>query len=109
MGKLTPKLIPPREFRRLLTGIEAILGEKYPKLKLPANPRTETFTYYSLVQARPILVDDFLAVSMEIPLKDVSRTLNVYRVHTFPLMRPGTNITVRYEVEGKYLALVGMA
>ena len=42
---------------------------------------------------------------MTIPLKDTSLQMNVYKVHNLPLVHPKLNISVTYELQGKYLAV----
>ena len=42
---------------------------------------------------------------MTIPLKDTSLQMNVYKVNNLPLIHPKLNISVTYELEGKYLAI----
>ena len=42
---------------------------------------------------------------MTIPLKDTSLQMNVYKVHNLPLVHQKINISVTYELEGKYLAV----
>ena len=44
-------------------------------------------------------------IVMTIPLKDTSLQLNVYKVHNLPLVHPKLNVSVTYELEGKYLAI----
>ena len=50
-------------------------------------------------------MDDVLFIVMTIPLKDTSLQMNVYKVHNLPLVHPKLNISVTYELEGKYLAM----
>ena len=51
------------------------------------------------------MTDDVLFIVMTIPLKDTSLQMNVYKVHNLPLIHPKLNISVTYELEGKYLAI----
>ena len=50
-------------------------------------------------------MDDVLFIVMTIPLKDTSLQMNVYKVHNLRLVHPKMNISVTYELEGKYLAV----
>ena len=52
-----------------------------------------------------MLTDDVLFIVMTIPLKDTSLQMNVYKMHNLPLIHPKVNISVTYELEGKYLAI----
>ena len=52
-----------------------------------------------------MLTDDILFIVMTIHLKDTSLQMNVYKVHNLPLIHPKLNISVTYELEGKYLAI----
>ena len=50
-------------------------------------------------------MDDVLFIVMTIPLKDTSLQMNVYKIHNLPLIHPKLNVSVTYELEGKYLAI----
>ena len=61
--------------------------------------------YYDIIKVTALLVDDVLFIVMTIPLKGTSLQMNVYRVHNLPLVHPRLNVSVTYELEGKYLAI----
>ena len=61
--------------------------------------------YYDIIRVTALLVDDVLFIVMKIPLKDTSLKMNVYKVHNLPLVHPKLNVSVTYELEGKYLAM----
>ena len=57
---------------------------------------------YNIIRVTALLTDDVLFIVMTIPLKDTSLQMNVYKVHNLPLIHPKLNISVTYELEGKW-------
>ena len=80
--------------------------EGSPRMKLPLELNNHDIQgYYDVIRVAALLVDDVLFIVMTIPLKDTSLQMNVYKVHNLPLVHPKLNVSVTYELEGRYLTI----
>ena len=102
--RLDPTVMPVSQLRELLKYVQQEI-EGSPRLELPLELNSHDIQgYYNVIRVTALLTDDVLFIVMTIPLKDTSLQMNVYKVHNLPLIHPKLNISVTYELEGKYLA-----
>ena len=102
---LDPTIMPVSQLRQLLKYVQQEI-EGSPRLELPLELNNHDIQgYYNVIRVTALLTDDVLFIVMTIPLKDTSLQMNVYKVHNLPLIHPKLNISVTYELEGKYLAI----
>ena len=102
---LDPTVIPLSQLRELLKYVQQKI-EGSPRLELPLELNNHDIQgYYNVIRVTALLTDDVLFIVMTIPLKDTSLQMNVYKVHNLPLIHPKLNVSVTYELEGKYLAI----
>ena len=102
---LDPTVMPVTQLRKLLKYVQQEI-EGSPRLELPLELNSHDIQgYYDIIRVTALLVDDVLFIVMTIPLKDTSLQMNVYKIHNLPLIHPKLNVSVTYELEGKYLAI----
>ena len=102
---LDPTVMPVSQLRELLKYVQQEI-EGSPRLELPLELNSHDIQgNYNVIRVTALLTDDVLFIVMTIPLKDTSLQMNVYKVHNLPLIHPKLNISVTYELEGKYLAI----
>lgn len=102
--KISPQTVAPVRLREMLTLVEQGL-ESHPRLKLAHDPDRDIWSYYEVIRATPIIMDDSLLVILTVPLVDTTLEMDVYRVHNLPMLHPQTQLQVRYQVEGEYFAV----
>ena len=103
--KLNPTVVPLPQLKQMLLEIQEGIRES-PRLTLPIDPDSEKVeSYYDIIRVTPHITQDLLVVLVSIPLTDTSLQMNVFRVHNLPAIHPDLNISVTYELEGKYLAV----
>ena len=99
---LDPTVMPVFQLRELLKYVQQEI-EGSPRLELPLELNSHDIQgYYNVIRVTALLTDDVLFIVMTIPLKDTSLQMNVYKVHNLPLIHPKLNISVTYDLEGKY-------
>ena len=103
-NKIDPVMIPPSPLRKLLKNIEEEMRYN-PRLKLPYDPDTEVYMFYSIIQITPVVVEDTLVMLLNIPLMDKSLKLNIYQIHSLPALQPTLGVIARYQMENKYIAI----
>ena len=102
---LDPTIMPVSQLRDLLSYVQQEIKGS-PRLELPLELNNQDIQgYYDIIRVTALLVDDVLFIVMTIPLKDTSLQMNVCKVHNFPLVHLKLNVSVTYELEGKYLAI----
>ena len=102
---LDPTIMPVSQLRELLKYVQQEI-EGSPRLELQLELNNHDIQgYYNVIRVTALMTDDVLFIVMTIPLKDTSLQMNVYKVHNLPLIHPKLNISVTYELEGKYLAI----
>ena len=102
---LDPTVMPVSQLRDLLKYVQQDIAGS-PRLELPLELNNHDIQgYYDIIRVIALLVEDVLFIIMTIPLKDTSLQMNVYKVHNLPLVHPKLNVSVTYELEGKYLAI----
>lgn len=94
--KLSPTILPAPDLVKVLKNIEV---EIPPALMLPQDPRERPFYYYTVLSTNTLALDDKLIITVEIPLLDVSRKLNLKEAITLPVPYQNTNLTAQYDLE----------
>ena len=79
--------------------------KRNPRLRLPEDPTKNIWSYYSLMRVTPVVMENFLAIILTVPLIDISLQMNVYRVHNLPTLHPELKVQFTYQLEGQYLAI----
>ena len=79
--------------------------KRNPRLRLPEDPTKNIWSYYSLMKVTPVVMENFLAIILTVPLIDISLQMNVYRVHNLPTLHPELKVQFTYQLEGQYLAI----
>ena len=103
--RLDPTVMPVSQLRELLKYVQQEI-EGSTRLELPLELNSHDIQgYYNIIRVTALWTDDVLFIVMTIPLKDTSLQMNVYKIHNLPLIHPKLNISVTYELEGKYLAI----
>ena len=102
--KVNPVMIPPYSLRLLLDKVKEDM-KRNPRLRLPENPVENIWSYYSLMRVTPVVMENFLAIILTVPLVDISLQMNVYKVHNLPTLHPELKVQFTYELEGEYLAI----
>ena len=103
--RLDPTIMPVSQLRGLLKYVQQEI-EGSPRLALPLELDNHDIQgYYDIIRVTALMANDVLFIVMTIPLKDTSLQMNVYKIHNLPLIHPKLNISVTYELEGKYLAI----
>ncbi|MCG8621088.1 MAG: hypothetical protein MJE68_03665, partial [Proteobacteria bacterium] len=102
--KVNPVMITPYTLRLLLDKVKEDM-KRNPRLRLPEDPNQNIWSYYSLMRVTPVVMENFLAIILTIPLVDISLQMNVYKVHNLPTLHPELKVQFTYELEGKYLAI----
>ena len=100
----SPVIISPPVLRKLLQKVEDRLTPN-PRLKLPYNSKTNIWQFYDILRITPVVLDKLLVVLLTIPLTDQSLEMNIFRVHNLPLVHPEYHTSVKYKLEGEYLAI----
>ena len=80
-------MIPPYSLRLLLDKVKEDMKHN-PRLRLPENPVENIWSYYSLMRVTPVVMENFLAIILTIPLVDISLQMNIYKVHNLPTLHP---------------------
>lgn len=103
--KINPSILSPTELSKNLKSVKQDLENRYSKLKLPGDFESDLWPMYNIMDVRPIMIDKLLVLICDIPLRDDSLTLDVYKVHNLPAFHPASNLLVNYQLEGQYFAV----
>ena len=102
--RINSVMIPPHSLRLLLNKVKEDM-KRNPRLRLPEDPTKNIWSYYSLMRVTPVVMENFLAIILTVPLIDISLQMNVYRVHNLPTLHPELKVQFTYQLEGQYLAI----
>ena len=108
LGHLSPSVIPPGEFRRLLLNVRSKLPSQF---RFPIDPERDLWTLYKTLTCTTLIENEKLFVVVSIPLLDTFGQLELYQVHNLAvsLNHNGDNqdITMfaQYQLETKDLAI----
>ena len=102
--QLNPLIIPPDMLHYVLEQVkDGIRSNAW--LMLSEDPTQNIWTYYNIIKATPIVMDDYLMVILTIPLIDSSLDVNLYKVYNLPMLHPKLQIQVEYQLEGGCFAM----
>ena len=73
--------------------------KRNPRLRLPEDPNTNIWNYYTIMKITPVVMNDFLLIILTIPLMDQSLEMDL------PALHPKLKIEFTYQIEGEYLAI----
>ena len=100
--ELNAMIIPSDILKRILHRIEEDIKSNA-RLRLCKDPKTSIWSYYRTVKLTHIVLQDYLMLTLTVPLVDQSLQMNLYKVHNLPMLHPTLNVHVQYELEGSYL------
>ncbi len=103
--KVTPTLIPPQELWQVLAKVKQDMAP-YPWLELPADPIENVWEYYEMIRIQPIVLDEYLVVTLEVPLVDKSLKLDIYQAHNLPVIHPQLKKAFQYRLESTFIGLI---
>ena len=101
--QLNPMIIPPNILRNILQKVQADIKTNA-RLKLPADPIKNIWSYYGTTKLTPILLENYLMLILTVPLIDTLLQMNLYKVHNLPTMHPVLQVQANYELEGEYFS-----
>ena len=99
IGKLTPSLITPNQFKTLLTDIQKHLPHT---LKLPSDVQDDLWHFYRIFSCETIIEDDHVLVLISIPLIDTNYELELYKVYNIPIPFQGNNDSISSSLVAQY-------
>ena len=102
--QVNPLIIPPDALRAVLAHIKDDM-KRNPRLQLPEDPNVNIWNYYPIMKITPVVMDDFLLITLTIPLTNQSLEMNLYKVYNLPALHPDLKVEFTYELEGEYLAI----
>ena len=102
--QVNPLVIPPDSLRKVLTRVKDDM-KRNPRLRLPEDPNTNIWNYYTIMKITPVVMNNFLLIILTIPLTDQSLEMDLYRVYNLPAFHPKLKIEFTYQIEGEYLAV----
>ena len=85
LGHLSPNIVDPMLLRDHLLEVQAKLPHH---LKLPANPVTELWHYYSSLGCLNLVENSRLLIVVSLPLLDSSNIYEVFQVINLPILYP---------------------
>ena len=102
--QVNPLIIPPDSLRKVLTKVKDDM-KRNPRLRLPEDPNTNIWNYYTIMKITPVVVNNFLLIILTIPLTEQSLEMDLYKVYNLPALHPKLKIEFTYQIEGEYLAV----
>ena len=102
--QVNPLVIPPDSLRKVLTRVKDDM-KRNPRLRLPDDPNTNIWNYYTIMKITPVVMNNFLLIILTIPLTDQSLEMDLYKVYNLPALHPKLKIEFTYQIEGEYLAV----
>ena len=102
--RINSVMLPPHLLRGILERIQEDM-KRNPRLRLPEDPDKNIWKYYEIIRVQPIVMENFLAIILTLPIIDTSLQMSVYEVHNLPTLHPELKIQFTYQLEGEYLAI----
>ena len=102
--RINSVMLPPHLLRGILERIQEDM-KRNPRLRLPEDPNENIWKYYEIIRVQPIVMENFLAIILTLPIIDTSLQMSVYKVHNLPTLHPELKIQFTYQLEGDYLAI----
>ena len=101
--ELNPMIIPPDILKKILNKIMEDIKSNA-RLRLSEDPENNIWTFYGNVKLTPIVLHDYLMLTLTVHLIDQSLQMDLYKVHNLPLLHPTLHVHAQYEIKGTYLA-----
>ena len=80
-------IVAPSDLRSILLDVRKEICT-HPRLAQPDDPDVNIWGYISIMQASPIVMEDFFLLILSIPLIDKSLQMYPYRVYSLPALHP---------------------
>ena len=105
--KITPSIIPPTKFMKILNQIALRLPSS---LSLPLRPESNLWSYYRALTCNTLVTQHNLIVVIKLPLQIDSEVFSLIQAHNLPLPMPQNNnikmsITAKYVIESNFIAV----
>ena len=97
-------VILPNSLGKVLTRVKDDM-KRNPRLRLPEDPNTNIWNYYTIMKITPVVMNNFLLIILTIPLTNQSLEMDPYKVYNLPALHPKLKIEFTYQIEGEYLAV----
>ena len=75
--EVNPLVLPPEALRKVLQSIKEEMRQN-PRLQLPYDPDVDIWSYYSIMRVSPVILDDFLLITLTVPLVDQLLQMDIY-------------------------------
>lgn len=105
LGHLSPAVISPSNFRKLLLDVKSKLP---PKFKFSLDPRTNLWKLYQTLTCATLMESNKLLVVISIPLLDVFGKFELFKIHNIAVMQNFSgevNMFAQYQLETHSLAV----
>ena len=104
VGHLSPSVIVPKEFLKLLLEIKSKIPFPF---RLPEDPESNLWHYYQHLKVATILHDNRILVFVRVPLVNINSRFDLFLIHNLPF--PGEhsfhNMTAQYDLEANGFAV----
>ena len=100
---VTPDTVSPQHVRKILRQIKEKLVLQ-PRLQLMGHPDIDVWSFYRHVKMVPLVLQDHLVVTFQIPLVDKENQLDLYKIQNLPVLHPALGIRFHYKVDSHYIA-----
>ena len=94
---ISPLLLPEYTLREVLENIKSGMVQ-HPSLAIPNDSNKDIWSYYELLQLSPIVFNDHLVVTLQVPLADKSLVTNVYEAYNFAILHPVLQKAFQYSL-----------
>ena len=105
MGHLSPSVISPINFQKLLLDIKNNLE---PEVMFPFDPKVDIWNFYKTLTCTTMVEQDKLVVVIAIPLLDTTGDYELFKVHNFDIPRNvgnETQLLASFHLESKAVAI----
>ena len=89
---VTPMLINHTDLKTILTNIQAVIPSY---LSLPNDPNTIILSFYEFLKIHPLLYNETLIISVIVPLLDSTFHVQLYCIHTIPMVNTAQHKTFK--------------
>ena len=99
---ITPMLIDLIDLKTILTIVQAVIPS-YPSL--PNDPNTIIWSLYKFLEIHPLIFHETLIISLIVPQVDSTFYIQLYCIHTIPMVKMSLCKTFKIELKTTYLAI----
>ena len=110
LGHLSPSMINPTDFRKILIEIKSHLPFH---LTLPSDPETNLWDFYNVLKCRTVLDGNRIYAIVSLPLLDANSKFEVFRAHSLPvplntsLNQENVGMVAKYQTDASAIAING--